>query len=100
LQFHKIKKILLTDVEWIDSLYAHQQPLPLIDYQDVSYTLETSNDDLNINELEVVIHRAWDLHGARDASPGPMDVFVQWDSGLEGGKGNTPTLTKQQEPGK
>ncbi|KAI8048582.1 hypothetical protein BDF22DRAFT_779163 [Syncephalis plumigaleata] len=98
LQFHKTKKILLTDVEWIDSLHAHRQPLPLIDYQDVSYTLETSNDDLNANELEVVIHRAWDLHGARDASPGPMDLFVQWDNGLEGGKGTSPTLTKQQEP--
>ncbi|RKP25302.1 hypothetical protein SYNPS1DRAFT_28965 [Syncephalis pseudoplumigaleata] len=99
LHFHKAKKILLTDVEWIDSLQAHHQPMPLIDYRDVSYTLETSNDDLSVNELELVIHRAWDLHGAREASPGPMDVFVQWDSGLEGGKGTSPTVAKQREPG-
>ncbi|RKP24560.1 hypothetical protein SYNPS1DRAFT_23368 [Syncephalis pseudoplumigaleata] len=98
LHFHKAKKILLTDVEWIDSLQAHHQPMPLIDYRDVSYTLETSNDDLSVNELELVIHRAWDLHGAREASPGPMDVFVQWDNGLEGGKGTSPTVAKQREP--
>ena len=88
------------DVEQIASLRAHQQPLPLITYREVSYTLETCNDDLDANELELMVQRAWNLHGAREATAGPMDVFVQWDNGLEGGKGTSPTVTKQREPGK
>ncbi|KAI9591033.1 hypothetical protein BDF19DRAFT_417542 [Syncephalis fuscata] len=98
LQFHKIKKNLVADTESIVSLRAHNQPLPLITYQEMAYTLETCNDDLDSNELELVLHKAWNLHGAREATSGPMDVFVQWDSGLDSGKGTSPTVTKQREP--
>jgi hypothetical protein len=100
LKFHKMKKVFATDCESLRSLRANARAPPPFRYRDITYTMEVINDHLEPHELEICIHKAWDLHGARGGTPGPIDIYVNWDFGLDGKKGYTPTITKQRDPGK
>ncbi|KAJ3411982.1 Coiled-coil and C2 domain-containing protein 1B [Chytridiales sp. JEL 0842] len=107
LEFHKKKKLIVSDLEALLAMKAAGAAPPAFVYQSVTYEIEQRHDDVGTDEAEVCVVRAFDLGGRASGVPsGEVESYVTFEFGWPTeesgkgaeGKGTSGTVGKDSSP--